>query len=240
LDAGHTHVRMQNPKTGDYVDFPKPVVTNERRVPFTDTGWATYAYWHNETGSPVEYFVSDWNVPPAPSTYNGQTIFLFNSIEPNSETAILQPVLQYGQSAAGGGEYWTVASWYVVGNHAYYTSLTYVTPGQFLGGQIYLIGKKRSKCSYSCDFYGIPGTTLTVRSIPQLTWCTETLEVYGVNQCTDFPNSAYTQMYGINIFLRNGYPPSMQWSVADVQTSCNVQTGIAYGGAVNAVVDIYY
>jgi hypothetical protein len=200
-----THVRMQNLKTGDYIDFPKPVVKNEQRVPFTDNGWVTYAYWHNGTGSPVEYFVADWNVPPPPSTYEGQTLFLFNGI-----------------------------------NQAYFTSLTYVTPGQFLGGQITLIGKKRSLCSYTCDFYGIPATTLTVRRIPQLTWCSETLEVYGVNQCTDFPNTAYTEMYGINIVLRNGYPPSMQWSVADVQTSCNVQTGISYGGAVNAQVEFYY
>jgi hypothetical protein len=235
-----THVRMQNPKTGDYIDFPKPVVTNEQRVPFTDNGWVTYAYWHNGTGSPVEYFVADWNVPPPPSTYDGQTLFLFNSIEPDSETAILQPVLQYGSSAAGGGEYWAVASWYVVGNQAYFTSLSYVTPGQFLGGQITLIGKRRSRYSYTCDFYGIPGTTLTVRRIPQLTWCSETLEVYSVTQCTDFPNTAYTHMYGINIFLNNGYPPSMNWSVANVQTSCNAQTGVAYGGAVNAEVNIYY
>ncbi|KAJ7105024.1 hypothetical protein C8R44DRAFT_858749, partial [Mycena epipterygia] len=36
----------------------------------------------------------------------GCTVFLFNSIEPNSGDAILQPVLQYG-----GGAFWTLATW---------------------------------------------------------------------------------------------------------------------------------
>jgi hypothetical protein len=79
-----------------------------------------------------------------------------------------------------------------------------------------------------------------VSSIPQLVWCTETLEVYGVNQCTDFPNTTYTQMYNINLVMRNGYPPSMNWTVTNVLTDCGVQALVAYGGAVNAAVNIYY
>jgi hypothetical protein len=234
------HIRMENPTTGDHVDFAKPVTINAESVPFTDNGWITYASWYNPTRTPVGYFSTDWNVPPIPSAYDGQTLFLFNSIEPASGNAILQPVLQYGSSAAGGGQYWAVASWYVVGNQAYFTAPVYVTPGQFLGGQITLTWKRRALCSYKCDFYGISGTTLTVRRIPQLVWCTETLEVYGVNQCTDFPHTTYTQMYNINLVMRNGYPPSMNWTVTNVLTDCGVQALVAYGGAVNAAVNIYY
>ncbi|MBV8485111.1 MAG: hypothetical protein JO077_19875 [Verrucomicrobia bacterium] len=236
------HMRMENPTTGDHIDFPKPVSLNKPTIPFTDNGWVTFASWYNDTGTPVAYYVADWNVPPAPSTYDGQTIFLFNSIEPASGNAILQPVLQYGTSAAGGGEYWSVASWYVFKDNqdAYVTPLTYVSPGQFLGGQISLIKKKRALCTYKSDFYGIDASILTVRDIRQLVWCTGTLEVYGLDQCTDFPNTAYTEMYSVNIVLTNGYAPSMQWTVTNAATSCGVQTGIGYGGAVNAILDIYY
>jgi hypothetical protein len=234
------HIRMENPITGDHIDFPKPATLNQQTKPFTN-GWVTYASWYNDTTrTAIGYYSADWKVPPAPSAYDGQTIFQFNGIEPASFDAILQPVLQYGTSAAGGGEYWAVASWYVVGNDAYYTPLTYVIQGQFLGGQINLIKSKRAQYTYTCDFYGIAGSKLKVLNIPKLVWTVATLEVYGVKQCSDFPNTAYSQMNPVNIVLRNGYPPSMNWSVTNVDTSCGVQTGIGYGGAVNAVINIYY
>jgi hypothetical protein len=235
-----THIRMHNPKTGDYTDFPKPIVADQQRVPLPDNGWITYASWYNHEGKPISYFVTDWNVPAYPSAYTGQTLFQFNSIEPASFDSILQPVLQYGPSAAGGGEYWAITSWYVEGNQAYYGGLYYVTPGTFLGGQINLIAHKRKNFSYTADFYGYSGTTITVRDIPQLVWATETLEVYGVGQCTDFPNTAYSLMYAIGIKLTDGITPYMGWTITDVATECGVQTGVVIQGAANGEVAIYY
>ncbi|KAF8319997.1 hypothetical protein DL93DRAFT_2153037 [Clavulina sp. PMI_390] len=79
-----------------------------------ETGWTAYTGWSNsDANSPINSFTTSWTVPPAPQTNNGQTIFLFNSIEPAQGNAILQPVLQWGGSAAGGGAYWAVASWYL-------------------------------------------------------------------------------------------------------------------------------
>ncbi|KAJ7697207.1 hypothetical protein B0H17DRAFT_1130514 [Mycena rosella] len=49
-------------------------------------------------------------VPPAPATYHGQTVYLFNAI--NGE-GVVQSVLAYGPTPAGGGELWFVASWYL-------------------------------------------------------------------------------------------------------------------------------
>jgi hypothetical protein len=98
------HIRMQNRITGHYIDFPKPVATNQIKPSFTDKGWVTFASWLNQWGLPITYFGTDWIVPPPPATYDGQTIFQFNGIQPLDSTAILQPVLQYGPSAAGGGK----------------------------------------------------------------------------------------------------------------------------------------
>ena len=234
-----THIRMHNPTTGDYIDFPTPVMIPQQTAPLPDNGWISYASWYNH-GSPIAYFNTDWNVPPPPSTYDGQTLFLFNSIEPASGIAILQPVLQYGLSEAGGGEWWGIASWFVVGDQAYYTGLYYVPSGTFLAGEIRLTRRQKRRFSYSADFYGYSGTTLKVTRIPQLVWATETLEVYGVNDCGDFPNTAYTQMSAIQMYLQNGTVPSMSWSINNVATDCGVQTTVVVGGANQGIVNINY
>ena len=59
-----THIRMHNPKTGDYTDFPKPIAADQNRVPLPDNGWITFASWYNHQGKPISYFGTDWNVPP--------------------------------------------------------------------------------------------------------------------------------------------------------------------------------
>jgi hypothetical protein len=237
------HIRMANPTTGDYKDFPKPI-TAKVRPSFTDNGWITYLYWQNIffKTHPISYFDTTWLVPPNPTTYNGQTLFQFNSIEPASQEAILQPVLQYGESAAGGGEYWGVASWYVEGNSGYVTSLVQVYPNESLTGIIKLTSRTRRGeiRSYSCQIFGIAGTTLTMHNIDELIWCTETLEVYGVNQCTDFPNTAYSQMYDINIQLKGAPVPPLAWTPVNVDTSCGVQSGINVNGSENGRITIYY
>lgn len=89
------HIRMENPKTGDYIDFPKSA---EAQKPLPDNGWQTYAGWVNSGTKPVTRFTTTWKVPPAPSNYDGQTLFQFNSMMPVAGTSILQPVLQYGPS----------------------------------------------------------------------------------------------------------------------------------------------
>lgn len=76
------------------------------------TGWVAYGYWYNTYTYPISEYYASWTVPPAPASYTGQTVFLFNSIEPADGESILQPVIQYGPSAGGGGAYWAAASWF--------------------------------------------------------------------------------------------------------------------------------
>jgi hypothetical protein len=232
------HIRMQNRTNGAHLDFADSG-TGAARAPFTDNGWITYASWLNQTGTPVSSFTTTWKVPPAPAAYHQQTLFQFNSIEPSAYNSILQPVLQYGPSAAGGGKYWSVASWYVTGNNAYYSSLVKVKAGATLTGVIELTSETNGKFTYSCAFTGITGTNFSIQNISQLTWCTETLEVYGVSECKEFPHTAYSRMSGISL-LTGSTTPSVSWSPTDAATSCGVQTTIVTNGGSNAVVDIYY
>ena len=79
---------------GTVIDVSSPTkATISHRVKRFVSGWTAYADWYN-TGSPINYFVTTWAVPNTPATASGQTLFYFNSIEPASGTAILQPVLQ--------------------------------------------------------------------------------------------------------------------------------------------------
>jgi hypothetical protein len=235
------HIRMENAKTGDHIDFPKPQTSvNPNTIPFSDNGWVTFASWYSSYRQPISYFATDWTVPAAPAYYNGQTLFQFNSIEPASGNAILQPVLQYGPSAAGGGEYWGIASWYVVGDQAYFSELEAVNPGQPVDGVVELIARAKNRYSYSCEFYGYGYSTIIVTGIPKLVWCTETLEVYGVSLCSQFPNTFYSPMNYINVRLTGEQVPVVNWSITDAQTACSVQSTVVVNGAVNAWVNIYY
>ena len=231
-----SHMRVENRKTGDHMDFPTPEpVTREPSI----NGWITFASWYNHGKRAVAYFTTQWGVPAPPSRFDGQTIFQFNGMEPATEDAILQPVLQYGYSAAGGGEYWSVGSWYVVGNQAYFSALTKVNPGQSLEGAITVSAGSKNTYSYVCQFTEFPGTYFPVNQIPELRWCAETLEVYGVDACTDFPNTPYSEMVGITV-ANIARSPAVDWTVTNVNTSCGVQTIINTNGGVNASLFIYY
>jgi len=162
---------------------------------------------------------------------------LFNSIEPASFNAILQPVLQYGPSAAGGGAYWTVASWYVVGRQAYYTRLVRVAVGQSLQGVITLTSTSGGKYNYVSSFSNVGGTTLTLSNSAQLVWATETLESYNVATGSDYPQGS-TVFSAINIRTVAG-TPSVQWNTVS-DSADGLITTVGVQGATNAKVTIKY
>lgn len=200
-----------------------------------ESGWIADANWYN-TGSPISYFSTSWVVPPAPVTYHGQTIYLFNSIEPASGNAILQPVLQYGPSPAGGGEYWTVATWYLDPSGTYFTPLVNVSVGQVLQGIIELTSISGSVFSYSSGFTNIPGQ-MVVNNASELVWATETLESYSVTAGTDYPQGS-TTFYDINLVTTTG-TPAVSWAVSD-DTADGIYATVAQDGATNAVIVINY
>src|SRR5205085_442159 len=101
------------PKNVYVPDKKKVAAAAGSAVPDYGTGWIAYAGWTNDSGQPLSSFTTNWVVPPAPASDSGQTIFLFNGIQ--NSAFILQPVLQWGPSYAGGGSYWTIANWYADG-----------------------------------------------------------------------------------------------------------------------------
>ncbi len=207
--------------------------------PALGSGWITYSGWVNTTGTPISSFATTWTVPRAPSTNHGQTIFLFNGIEPSDYSHILQPVLQWGSSAAGGGAYWSVASWYVGGGNAFHTNLVAVNEGDVLVGVMTVVGESGHSFNYVSSFQGIANTSLPINNNPELTWASETLESYNVTTCSDYPATDTTPMTQVNI--RTGSTtPSLAWSVYNSVTDCGQRTVIAVDGANNGEVDLSY
>jgi hypothetical protein len=77
-------------------DAPVPSVNGWLEQSWLDaptSPWGT-AWWNSMS--------SVWTVPSAPATMSTQTLFYFNGMEPPDYSRIIQPVLQWGTSAAGG------------------------------------------------------------------------------------------------------------------------------------------
>jgi hypothetical protein len=179
------------------------------RTPGTGNGWVEAAQWDVSLnpGDNIDLMQGFWTVPSAPSE-NGATIFLFNGLEPSSQSWIMQPVLQYGGSAAGGGNYWAIASW-LVGSSAYHSPLENVNAGDFLFGYTEMTGTSGSDLDYKIE--GQDLTTgayswLTVNTWGlQWTWAYNgVLEAYNVTSCAEFPSSNPDLFFFAEV--THGYP----------------------------------
>ncbi|KAF8310676.1 hypothetical protein DL93DRAFT_1582415 [Clavulina sp. PMI_390] len=140
-------------------------------------------------------------------------------------------------SAAGGGPYWSIANWYGYKGQFLHTGLVKVQPGRVLQGIMILTGKTKTAYNYVSYFNGI-GAKLNVKgATEQLTWATETLEVYGLQSKSDLPTG---QTLFSNIHLRTtaGYP-SVTWSTVS-SSADGASTFVNRQGANGAAIRIVY
>jgi uncharacterized protein DUF4214 len=154
---------------------------------------------------------------------------------------ILQPVLQWGPSAAGGGQYWAVASWYADGSGgtAHYSTLVQVNAGQVLVGVMTQTGSSPTGFSYNCQFQGVANTSLSVQNVQQLTWFAETLEAYSLTKASDYPATTMTAFTGIE--LKTGTTdPALAWTSVDSVTDTGQHAIVVSDANPGGEVDIYY
>jgi hypothetical protein len=247
MDASGREVADFGPlprRPGDEPLMPGNLSRHPSVLPALGSGWITYAFWRNNSGNPVSRFSTTWVVPPAPVTDHGQTIFLFNGIQ--NSTMIYQPVLQWGSSGAGGGSYWTVASWYAdgAGGIANYSDLVQVNPGDVLTGVMTQTGQSQNPSggilySYNCEFVGVAKTGLRISNVQELTWNIETLEAYGLQQCSDYPDANFTAFVSID-FQTSAGRPALSWTPVNAVTDCGQSTRVVYNANPGGEVDIYY
>jgi len=201
----------------------------------TTSGWVTDAKWNKNSGAPIDSFETTWEVPPAPATSSGQTIYLFNGIQ--NPGYILQPVLGWNNGQ------WSLTSWYADGatGLAFYTSSVQVNPRETLHGVITrtVLPPEMGKWEYTCQFLGKPQTILNVRNIDELTEFCETLEVYYVTKCSDYPATDFTAFKDIKISTNN-IPLTPSWTTTNSVTDCGQYTEVISNANPGDEVDIHY
>jgi hypothetical protein len=225
-------VRLDRPETaqlaGAAASFPEV------------NGWISYTGWTNATGTPISSFTTAWTVPREPNNRGPQTVFLFNGIQ--NATMIYQPVLQWGPSAAGGGQKWSVACWYADSQtgHSYFSSLVDVAVGAALTGVMTMTASAGGLCDYTAEFAGIANTSLPISQVQELTWANETLEAYQVQSRDDFPATPYTDFAAIGILIGQAAPANFQWDPRSDHPETGSTVQVVDGSAQNGIVRIKY
>jgi hypothetical protein len=217
-----------------------PSVPDDEPIPDIGTGWVTYAWWFNNSGSPISQLSTQWIVPQPPTTQSNQTIFLFNALEDAQNNDLLQAVLQWGISHAGGGPYWAIGNWYIdTTGHACFSKLVQVQPGEVLTGVISMAQQNNDAFSYVSSFLGYSDLDMRVDSVSELVWASETLEAYQIGDCNEYPNSPTTSMCSISLAAGGAAPPVM-WLIKNVSTDCGESSTVVDAGNPGGQIDIRY
>jgi hypothetical protein len=224
--------------TSKAIDLPETTVPES--MPGLGTGWITFASFTKPAGTPpFSFFSTKWKVPPPPPSFDDQLIYIFNAMMDSTPTDILQPVLQWGESPAGGGYYWSITSWFIDKNgNAFYRDLTEVCPGTILQGVMRNTNQSNGTFDYESRFEGYDDTLLTVQGIVEQVILTETLECYSIDRCSDYPDAYYTAMFDIDIETVG--PIQAGWVVNNQVTDCGQHTNVVSNASQTGEVDLFY
>jgi len=227
--------------------LPNCTKSSSMEAPLFKGGWQTYTK-QNLPG--VKTFLGNFNVPDAPQTYDAQTVFLFTGMQnidwvppdprPKALFDIIQPVLQYGPSAAGGGEFWSVGSWYVplgrIFDSAVYSELVKVNPGDDIFGNMTRVGDE----SWFIDTQvnGI-STNITVKNarLESEPWIYVTLESYADYddlECTEWPTLP-CRFSNLKIFDDNDAPMIFNWTSITKDSVCDTKSSIEANGDIDII-----
>ncbi|KDR70795.1 hypothetical protein GALMADRAFT_229827 [Galerina marginata CBS 339.88] len=222
---------------------PKFTATKTSVAPRALTsGYVAYSYWKNAGKSNIASFSTSWTVPPLPAKQDGQILYIFNALVPNSFDGIFQPVLQFGYTPAGGGNYWAVASWYLIGTHTYYTAPAQVSVGQNLTGVMKFLSSSKSGSTttylWNSVFTGIPSTSLTIGSDEIFNYAYEALEIYTATGPSDLPTGT-TMMGNITIATVDGAHPALNWTSVSDSTE-GFQMAVVSSASTNGAMRITY
>lgn len=174
-------------------------------------GWVEASQWNPTLGSNdnIDFMAGNWAVPLPPKT-NGAVIFLWNGIEPTDGNAVLQPVLQYGVSRAGGGNFWAMASWLVgPGSFVFHSPLVAVSTGDLLYGSTKQTGVSGSTLDWTVEVRDVTENTFSLikTHTSGLHWVwafAGVLEVYNLTSCSEYPASGEVE-FAHNV-VDHGYP----------------------------------
>ncbi len=197
-------------------------------------GW-TATTWYNATAQ-LGFLSTTFKVPQAPTTDDGQTLFFFPSFKPAGtvpgDGRIIQPVLQWGPSSAGGGSFWAAASWELdLGtNTVLNTSLIRVSSGDTISGVI----QGNTPCpNGACQSWTVITKDVTKNTSKTLTNMGghvytqaqgAVLEQYGSVSCSDYPNDSGITFSSIVLKDQNFNVLTPTWqniTYSNISPQCN-------------------
>lgn len=210
-------------------------------IPGLGSGWVTSVSWLNPTGDTISQFATTWTVPPAPSTGDqGQTIFLFNGLQNPTASNLLQPVLQWGASQAGGGAYWSISNWYIDDSgHVTHSDFLQVPSGQVLTGIVALGQESGGLCTYTVGFDGYSYLNLAASGVDPSPLAVEVLESYQIGDCAEYPNTPSTSMSSIFI-AADGTAPNVIWTPHNQGVGCKEHSVVTSAANPGGAVELYY
>jgi len=233
-ESGKTTIFHANGDIQELTHCAKPFIGKDsKKRDSPNDGWQVWASYNNENNATFTQFLGNFNVPTAPSNWDGGgVLFMFTGLQndnwiplPTEQGApvdfeIIQPVLQYGVSENGGGSYWTLSSWYVTvdENVLWSTPLT-VSSGDSIFGNMTRINDTAWYIG-SLDMNGNQMTEIVVDD-PRLVsnpWAYCTLEVYEIQDCSnDFPPIGSPMKFtGLALFDESG-PVTPTWQALNNQ-----------------------
>jgi hypothetical protein len=221
--------------TGDEKAVDQPTISH---------AWVEYA--GTTTTASYGYMYAYWNVPPAPSTNDGQTVYLFNGMEDYSDVVtIIQPVLGWNSDYASA---WGIASWNCcVTGTAYEATPKPVNSGDLILGLLIDTCAAGTKSCTAWDIFTLDVTTggeselLSTSSFGQtFNWAFGgVLEVYNIAQCGDYPANGSINFYDQGLynykFVRIAKPA---WKVTNLSSGLTPQCD--YGGSLPEEVILNY
>lgn len=152
----------------------------------------------------------NWRVPSAPTSYDGQTIYLFPGlVDLQTDATIIQPVLGWN---AFFGQVWSIASWNCCpSGTTQYSQPVPVSTGDTIHGLIKSMCKAGAE---SCPTWKITTkdrtahTSTTLSKTPSggqtFNWVQSgALEVYEIVQCSDYPPDDATTFSKVALFDYN-------------------------------------
>lgn len=202
----------------------------------SSSAWAPTNQWGFNWFNKVE---GSWIVPQNPATPNGQLLYLFNGLQPANAGFIIQPVLQWGSSPAGGGSFWAMCNWQVFSDNTFFRSrLRGVWAGDTIRGSMDATACNAANgCNWRTRF-GVNNVwdsrdVLQSSTAATLQWVAlAALEVYNVTSCGQyFPTE-------VTWFNARVYQPGPAWNnfnevwpgfsptvTSGLSPSCNISIG---------------
>jgi hypothetical protein len=185
--------------------------------------------------------VTNWVTPRGPATDDGQTIFLFSSIVGGSNrNAIIQAVLQWGPSTAGGGPYWTLASWLIDYRNGmvFHSDLIGANQADNIYGSANFYttsGGYWSVAAYNVTQNWNPSTLIAFDTLPFTEMDLGVVELWNVFACSDLPSTDLFRPYGVMFqdldrnlitpswsdFASTSYPPYCTYAASHDQDTAH-------------------